>query len=599
MNFGSIDQRTLIIIAIVAGVVLALVIFGAIMNRLKRRRREMDEKVTEFEAKRDELRATSLESELAKLRLSEKGRVLSEKYTEWVNRFEEVNEQVTVDITNKLTVLEDYIRDNKYKSAKELEPEITTSLQAAATEVETIESELKSYVEDDSKVRTRQEQLNAEYSEIAHAIEQLVLPAELKKEITVKQDEVEQYKEQIMHHLEESEYELARGVQKSFGTTTNDLEKMYSTYPKFVKILNETIVEPTDEVDRKYRVMKSDFILDTYDMPEQIASFRTKYDDLLELLKQMNLKQLDVLATETSTEIGEVASYLRTEDLNRNSVMKYVPELKKLVGDAQIKTSAVIADWDELQKFYDENAFEGKHVGRLQERLTDVEHKFADIEKQYKQSTESFGNQKKAIENFVRDLHALNQYLTEFDTVIEKLRKDENEAKLELNHLNQLYRHTVRKVERAHMPEVPKEFEDSKDFSNRLLRDLEGELESLPINIDRLNDTLEKCEAEVVTFYEDASKMVKTFNLSQKAMVFANRYRSSSQAIDSELTKAEFNFLNGYYGKSLEVTLGVIAQKDLKMYNKLVNYYEEKIIVSQNKEEIETDTDVEVDNTEQ
>ncbi|MGL4662594.1 MAG: septation ring formation regulator EzrA [Culicoidibacterales bacterium] len=580
MNFGNIDQRTLIIIAIVVGVVIALILFGVIMNALKKRRQEMDAKINDFETKRDELRTSSLESELAKLRLSEKGRVLTGKYTEWLNRFEEVTEQVTVDITNKITVFEDYIHENKYKMARELEPEITSNLQMALNEVEMIEAELKSYVEDDSKVRTRQVQIDMEYAEIAKSIDELILPAELKKETTRKQDEIEQYHEQILHHLEESEYELAKGVQKSFTTAVNDLEKMYSTYPKFVKILNETIVQPIDEVDRKYRVMKSDFIFDAYDMPEKITEFRSQYDELLELLKQMNLKQLDVLATEVSTEINEVISYLKIEEVNRNSVLKYVPELKKLVGDAQVKTKAIVSDWEDLQKFYDENAFEGKNVDRLEERLVDVENKFVDIEKQYKQSTVPFGTQKKAIENFVRDLHALNQYLTDFDLVIERLRKDENEAKLELNHLNQLYRHTVRKVERAHMPEVPKDFEANRDFSQQLLRDLEGELENLPINVERLNDTLEKCEAEVVKFYEDASKMVKTFNLSQKAMVFANRYRSTSQTIDSELTKAEFNFLNGYYGKSLEVTLSVIAQKDLKMYNKLVNYYEEKIIVS-------------------
>lgn len=584
MNFGSIDQRTLIIIAIVVSVIIALILFGFVMNTLKKRRQEMDAKINDFETKRDELRTSSLESELAKLRLSAKGRVLAEKYTEWLNRYEEINEQVTVDITNKITVFEDYIHENKYKMARELEPEITASLQTALVEFKMIEEELKSYVEDDSKVRSRQVQIDMEYAEVAKAIDELILPAELKKETTRKQDEIEQYHEQILHHLEESEYELAKGVQKSFTTSINDLEKMHSTYPKFVKILNETIVQPTDEVDRKYRVMKSDFILDQYDLPEVIAEFRTQHDELIELLKQMNLKQLDVLATEVSAQINEVATYLKTEDLNRNSVMKYVPELKKLVSDAKVKTDAVVADWSDLQKFYDDDAFEGKNIERLQERLTDVEEKFFAIEKQYKQSTESFGSQKKAIENFVRDLHALNQYLTDFDNVIERLRKDENEAKLELNHLNQLYRHTVRKVERAHMPEIPKEFEDSRDVSRQLLRDLEGELENLPINVERLNDVLERCEAEVVAFYEDASKMVKTFNLSQKAMVFANRYRSTSQTIDSELTKAEFNFLNGYYGKSLEVTLSVIAQKDLKMYNKLVNYYEEKIIVSQVKE---------------
>lgn len=576
----SIDQRTLIIVAVVGVVVIALIIFAVVMNNLKKRRLEMDAKVVFFETKRDELRSSALESELARLRLSEKGRVLTEKYTDWLNRFEETNEQITVDATNKLTLFEDYIQSSQYKMARELEPEISTLLQNATDEFQSIETELKTFVEDDSKVRTRQTQIDEEYQDILATAEELVLPSELRKEITAKQDEVDQYIDQINQHLDESEYELAKGVQKSYTAAINELEKMTTTYPKFIKILSESVVQPTDAIDRKHRIMQGDYILDQYNVDEKIQNFRTQYEELIELLRLMNLKQLDVLTIEVSAEIEELETYLATEELNRNSVLKYVPELKKLIGDAKVKTGLVITDWNELQRFYDEATFEGKKIERLQERLDEVVENFGAIERQYNHSTISYGAQKREIESFVRDLHALNQHLTDFEDIVERLRKDENEAKMELNHLSQLYRFTVRKVSRANMPEVPKEFEDSKKLSNDLLKDLETELANLPLNIDRLSSLLEKCETEVVAFYEDASKMVKTFNLSQKAIVFANRYRNSSAAIDSELAKSEFNFLNGFYGKSLETTLSVIAQKDMDMYNKLVNYYEEKIVVS-------------------
>lgn len=592
--FGNIDHRTLVIIAIVTGVVLTLVVFGVIMNKMKKRRIEMDKKVAYYESCRDELRATVLESELARLRLSDKGRVLTEKYTEWMNRFEETNERITVDITNLISQFEDYTHDGQYKVARALEPQIVSVLQSAHAEFQSIENELKMYVEDDSKVRTRQEQLENEYKEIAEAAEELILPIELKKEITAKEDEIEQYAEQIDYHLDESEYELAKGVQKSYATAVNDLEKMMTTYPKFIKILNESVLQPTDEIDRKYRIMQGDFILNQHDVEEAIQKFRRQYDELVDLLKQMNLKQLDVLAIEVSSEIDDIETYLSTEELNRSSVLKYVPELKKLIGDAKVKTELVINEWNELQQYYDEATFEGKKIDRLQERFDEVIGKFAEIEKQYNKSTISYGKQKQAIESFVRDLHALNQHLIDFDEITDRLRKDENEAKLELNHLSQLYRYTVRKVERANMPEVPKEFDGTRIYAQQLLQDLENELATLPLNIERLSHILEKCEGEVVAFYEDATKMVKTFNLSQKALVFANRYRNASSAIDSELAKAEFNFLNGYYGKSLEITLSVIAQKDLQMYNKLVNYYEEKIIVpsdTQQEEDIQIQED--------
>lgn len=577
---GITNQRTLVIIAVV--VVVALLFVGMIFYFRSRtdKRQQREIRHEEFEAKRDLLNNSALESELAKLRLSEKGRVLNEKFIEWKNKYEETLEVLKVDISNNISTHEEYLVENKLKQADEIAPSITLGLEQVSTEFEMIENDLKSYVDEDTKVRQRIEELNIENNEVVSAHGKLSLPTELNDEIVAHFDEVASLNEQVLIHLDESEYELANTLLKSESSTLKEVEKKISTYPKFLTILDQTIVTSLEDLDKKYRVMKGDYFFEEVDVQKKQIEFNNRYNDLISILRNMNLKQLDVSAAELSAEVNALNEFLSKEEKNRENVNKFIPELKKLVSEANVRVKAIGEEWRLLQAYYDEDAFKGKSIVRLEERAAETNAHFATIEMHHRSNTQSFSAQRSAIEVFVRDLHALNQHLGEFEEIIMRLRKDETDAKIDLTNLEQLYRHTIRKVKQAKMPQMPAEFDESNKMSKHLLDVLKGEIETLPVNVDRLHDALEKCENEVVSFYEDASKMVKTFNLSQRALVFANRYRNESPNIDSELVRSEFSFLSGYYGKSLEMTLGIIAIKDERMHEKLVNYYEEKIIDS-------------------
>ena len=58
------------------------------------------------------------------------------------------------------------------------------------------------------------------------------------------------------------------------------------------------------------------------------------------------------------------------------------------------------------------------------------------------------------------------------------------------------------------------------------------------------------------------------------AIVYGNRYRSSYKEIDINLTKAEKEFINGNYKKSLEISLNALNIVEPGIHKKLISAYE-------------------------
>ena len=56
----------------------------------------------------------------------------------------------------------------------------------------------------------------------------------------------------------------------------------------------------------------------------------------------------------------------------------------------------------------------------------------------------------------------------------------------------------------------------------------------------------------------------------ENAIVFANRYRSNSPIVDSELTKGEIYFRNGEYTQALTTVLAVVEKLHPDDYEKMI-----------------------------
>jgi len=62
--------------------------------------------------------------------------------------------------------------------------------------------------------------------------------------------------------------------------------------------------------------------------------------------------------------------------------------------------------------------------------------------------------------------------------------------------------------------------------------------------------------------------------MSEMAIVYANRYRSSYKEVESGILKSEKEFFKGEYKKSLETILNILNSVEPGIYEKLMKAYE-------------------------
>ncbi|MGL4624269.1 MAG: septation ring formation regulator EzrA, partial [Culicoidibacterales bacterium] len=97
------------------------------------------------------------------------------------------------------------------------------------------------------------------------------------------------------------------------------------------------------------------------------------------------------------------------------------------------------------------------------------------------------------------------------------------------------------------------------------------------VDIEQLNEALETAQHLTAKLYKETSVIVKTVHLTEKGIVYANRYRGLSPKIDNDLIQSELHFTSGQYTASLEIVLNVLEAVEPGTYHKLVELYEKKL----------------------
>ncbi|MBO5526724.1 MAG: selenide, water dikinase, partial [Erysipelotrichaceae bacterium] len=91
----------------------------------------------------------------------------------------------------------------------------------------------------------------------------------------------------------------------------------------------------------------------------------------------------------------------------------------------------------------------------------------------------------------------------------------------------------------------------SRDYIAKL-REL---IAQIPIDIVQLNGLLNEAIDFIYKFYNNINNVVGMGIMVENAIVFGNKYRSTYPEIDRELSKAEFQYLNGEYTKALKTAI--------------------------------------------
>ena len=169
-------------------------------------------------------------------------------------------------------------------------------------------------------------------------------------------------------------------------------------------------------------------------------------------------------------------------------------------------------------------------------------------------------------------LSKLNEKLNSLLQRVGNLRDDEERAKGQLEDIKLLLKKSKYQIRKNRLPIIPDNYYVELKEASLAISEIQKELSKKPIDVDVLNVRVDTARDLVFKLHNTTSELVRLALLSEYAIVYGNRYRSSKQAINEGLNKAEKLFFNGEYKKSLDLSISTLDVVEPGIHKKILNY---------------------------
>ena len=141
---------------------------------------------------------------------------------------------------------------------------------------------------------------------------------------------------------------------------------------------------------------------------------------------------------------------------------------------------------------------------------------------------------------------------------ITSMQDDKYRAKEQLNTIQDLLHKAKMKLKDYKLPVIPSSYYVELKEAQDAIREIVKELDKKPIVIKILNIRVDTARDLVFKIYNKTNDMIKVSSLSEKMILYGNRYRSIYPEVDQGLEQATSLFYKGQYEKSLEKTIQTI-----------------------------------------
>ena len=152
------------------------------------------------------------------------------------------------------------------------------------------------------------------------------------------------------------------------------------------------------------------------------------------------------------------------------------------------------------------------------------------------------------------------------------LKDDEERARGQLEDIKVLLKQSKYQIRKNKLPIIPNNYYVELKEASDGIKEIQKELSKKPIDVDTLNVRVDTARDLVFKLSNTTNEMIRMALLSEYAIVYGNRYRSSKSQINEGLIKAESLFFQGEYKKSLDLSINTLDMVEPGIHKKILDY---------------------------
>ena len=474
---------------------------------------------------------------------------------EYYKKYEETEKQIN-NIQDMLNNIDDQIGAHRYKEANAGIEAVEDQISACEIEIGAIDNFLEEFSKKEDEQREYSAELKEKYRVVKTTINDnaniLSIAFNGLEEKLQKCEELFSSSEEWMYA---SDYISAENDLKQIEAILDEIKINANAAPKCIKDTKGVLPVMIDEAKREYALTKQRGVYVAHlDVDNKLNAIDTTLNEDVKKLMSGDTEGIRDNCSKAKQILNELIESLATENRSykeaketNDRALEHTKDLEKVENYVRIaydKDSARFGLDDLRQTLKQIRESIEKYKGRYQLICED-------LASSAKPSSEILVDAENLCDDIERDKKELYQY----KTVIDKSTDGESRATTQLTKLQLVVSEVETKIAEYHLPTISASYSSDLVKSREYISTLRELIKEVPIDIDKLNSTLDKAIDFIYKFYNNVNNVVGMAIMVENAIVFGNKYRSTYPEVDRELSKAEFQYLNGEYTKALKTAI--------------------------------------------
>ena len=569
----NLDNKLIIIVICALLTFAAIIIVISIVRHKKRKK--MKQVLAKLEVEKNKLSSNPAIPELAKVESFLNNEKLEVMYNEWSERLKDIRDVQVPKLADMLLEAEYSLNQKDYKSTIYKIAKLEMELYKVRTNSEFLLGEIKEITTSEEKSRTTITKYRAQYRELYQKFEAGIKEyGKFAKTIKAQFELIAKRFEDFEKIMDNNEFTEVSKIVDIIDGLLNHMAIVIEEVPSIVMLVYTVLPRRIEEVTNTYnQMLKDGYPLDYLNVEYNISEANSKIKDVVSKTKSLNLQdslfELKVLLDYFDSLFVD----FDTEKRARHNYEGQVKVFDKRLNKLNKVVKEIFNGLDEIKNVYN---LSDTNI----ELLKEVNKELKNINNNYKVLTDHTGNHTFAFSKLLGEIEGLSANLAKteqkFDESLREIgtmKDDEVRARQQLEEIKMVLKESKNKMRTYNFPNIPDSYYVELKEANLAIREIVKELDKKPITIDVLNTRVDTARDLVLKLYTKTVELLKNAKFSELAIVYGNRYRSSSSNLNDVLNRSEQLFYSGEYQKAKALAITGINNIEPGIQEKLEKMY--------------------------
>ena len=561
---------SVLLITISAFILAVILIIVTIVIIKRNQNKKYKKEIEELDIRKNNLIGVPVLSEITKVKELIKTDNLKNKLDDWDNTFTTIRDEKIPELTDLISEADFLIDRKDYKQAVKKITNIEIEINSLKKKTDHLLEEVKLITNSEERNRALITKLKIVYREDQNKFERSkkeygVIADYLEKEI----DNIDDLFAKFEKAMDNNDYVSVEKKINLLDDKITKLGKLLEDIPTIVLMATVLVPNKIDEAITYYYRMKRDgYPLDYLNVEYNIKEIKNKIDNIMENLKKLELGE-SIIELKTFIEYfnelyNDFDKEKECKDIFRQSVKELgykIDNINKVVRDIYLQI-------DDIKYNYNLSDEDINKFSILNKNLEKINQDYKILVDQGKMKTFAYSKLVDELNGLALKLSRLQDDLDFQLRSITSMKDDETRAREQLATIENLLKKAKYRLKDYKIPVIPSSYYIELTEAQDAIREIVKELDKKPIVIKILNIRVDTARDLVFKIYNKTNDMIKIASMSERIIVYGNRYRSSYEEIDIALTKAEELFKRGKYKESLDLSMKSLSFIDKNVAEK-------------------------------